>query len=71
LIAYPSLVSPKFPESTVAGLYKRAVAENHYQDAVRFGSQKINWTLREFDVSAPSARAFFTLRRIFIILNLL
>ena len=43
-------VSPKFPESTVAGLYKRAVAENQYQDAVRFSAQKINWTLREFDV---------------------
>jgi hypothetical protein len=46
------VVSPKFPESTVAGLYKRAVAENHYQDAVRFGAQKINWTLREFDVKS-------------------
>ena len=45
------IVSHKFPESTVAGLYKRAVAENQYQDAVRFGAQKINWTLKEFDVS--------------------
>ena len=44
------LVSPKFPEGTIAGLYKRAVAENQYQDAVRFGQQKINWTLKEFDV---------------------
>jgi hypothetical protein len=44
------IVSPKFPESTIAGLYKRAVAENQYQDAVRFGAQKINWTLKEFDV---------------------
>ena len=49
---YCPLVSPKFPESTIAGLYKRAVAENQYQDAVRFGAQKINWTLKEFDVSA-------------------
>jgi hypothetical protein len=45
------LVSPKFPEGTIAGLYKRAVAENQYQDAVRFGAQKINWTLKEFDVN--------------------
>jgi len=44
-------VSPKFPEGTIAGLYKRAVAENQFQDAVRFGAQKINWTLKEFDVS--------------------
>jgi hypothetical protein len=44
------IVSHKFPESTVAGLYKRAVSENQYLDAVRFGSQKINWTLKEFDV---------------------
>lgn len=43
------IVSPKFPEGTIAGLYKRAVAENQYQDAVRFGQQKINWTLKEFD----------------------
>lgn len=32
------IVSHKFPESTVAGLYKKAVAENQYYDAVRFGS---------------------------------
>ena len=44
-------MSPKFPEGTIAGLYKRAVAENQYQDAVRFGAQKINWTLKEFDVN--------------------
>lgn len=44
-------MSHKFPENTVAGLYKRAVAENQYQDAVRFGAQKFNWTLREMDVS--------------------
>ena len=48
---YITLVSPKFPEGTVAGLYKRAVAENEHYDAVRFGAQKYNWTLREFDVS--------------------
>ena len=47
---YRCIVSPKFPEGTIAGLYKRAVAENQYQDAVRFGAQKINWTLKEFDV---------------------
>jgi hypothetical protein len=32
------IVSHKFPEGTVAGLYKRAVAENQYHDAVRFGA---------------------------------
>ena len=46
------LVSPKFPEGTVAGMYKRAVVENEYYDAVRFGAQKLNWTLKEFDVSS-------------------
>lgn len=44
------VVHPKFPEGTVAGLYKRAVADNQYYDAVRFGAQKFNWTLKEFDV---------------------
>jgi hypothetical protein len=43
-------VSAKFPEGTVAGLYKRAVAENQYYDAVRFGAQRMNWSMREFDV---------------------
>lgn len=50
LTTYLFLVSPKFPEGTVAGVYKRAVAENEYYDAVRFGTQKLNWTLKEFDV---------------------
>jgi hypothetical protein len=50
------LVHPKFPEGTVAGLYKRAVAENQYIDAVRFGAQKFNWTLKEFDVSSNMMR---------------
>lgn len=48
-------VSAKFPEGTVAGLYKRAVADNQYHDAVRFGAQRINWTLKEFDVRSPSS----------------
>ena len=48
---------PKFPEGTVAGLYKAAVAQNQYYDAVRFGAQKFNWTLREFD-KYSSAFAF-------------
>ena len=34
----------------MAGLYKKAVAENQHIDAVRFGAQKFNWTLKEFDV---------------------
>ena len=53
------IVSPKFPEGTIAGLYKRAVAENQYQDAVRFGQQKINWTLKEFDVMNPFIKSYF------------
>ena len=50
-------VSAKFPEGTVAGLYKRAVADNQYHDAVRFGAQRINWTLKEFDVRRPCSMA--------------
>eukprot|EP00347_Sterkiella_histriomuscorum_P009405 403341340 len=46
---FASQVSHKFPENTVAGLYKRAVAENQYYDAVRFGAQKFNWTVKEMD----------------------
>ena len=51
--------SPKVPEGTIAGLYKRAVAENQYQDAVRFGQQKINWTLKEFDVIDLFIKSYF------------
>ena len=47
-IASPSL---KFPEGTVAGMYKQAVASNGEYDIVRFDSQRLNWTLKEFDVS--------------------
>ena len=50
LLVYSISVSAKFPEGTVAGIYKRAVAKNEYYDAVRFGAQKLNWNLREFDV---------------------
>ena len=46
------IVSPKFPEGTVAGVYKRAVAENELVDAVRFDAQRFNWNMREFDVCA-------------------
>lgn len=53
------IVSPKFPEGTIAGLYKRAVAENQFQDAVRFGQQKINWTLKEFDVINLIIKSYF------------
>jgi len=45
-----TIVSHKFPEGTVAGLYKQAVAENHLYDAVRFDAQRFNWNLKEFDV---------------------
>ena len=54
-----SLVSPKFPEGTIAGVYKRAVAENSNIDAVRFDEQKFNWTLKEFDVNIISYLTFF------------
>ena len=42
----------KFPEGTVAGLYKKALANNSEYDIVRFDGQKYNWTLKEFDVSS-------------------
>lgn len=39
----------KFPEGTVAGLYKKAMVNNAETDVVRFDGQKYNWTLKEFD----------------------
>lgn len=33
---YTYIVHPKFPEGTVASLYKKAVAKNELVDAVRF-----------------------------------
>ena len=44
-------INPKFPEGTVAGAYKAAVAAKPEYDCVRVDSQKINWTLKELDVS--------------------
>jgi hypothetical protein len=35
-ITYKILVSHKFPEGTVAGVYKRALLKNDLVDAVRF-----------------------------------
>jgi len=49
------LAHPKFPEGTVAGLLKQAVAARADQDLVRFDNQNINWSLVEFDVSAKNA----------------
>jgi len=46
------LASVKFPASTVAGHFKSAVATNGDVDIVRFNNQKLNWTLKEFDVSS-------------------
>ena len=43
------IAHPKFPEGTVAGLYKAAVAVRADQDVLRFDNQNINWTLVEFD----------------------
>ena len=45
------LANPKFPEGTVAGLYKAAVATKPEYDCVRVDSQSINWSLKELDVS--------------------
>lgn len=50
-LTYSILVHPKFPQGTVAGAYKEAVATRPDQDALRFDSQNINWTIQEFDVS--------------------
>ena len=49
--AFTTAASLRFPQGTVAGDYKAAVAEKGELDAVRFESQRINWTLRELDVS--------------------
>jgi len=46
---FAAQVNPKFPEGTVAGLYKRAVATNGLIDAVRFEKPGFNWTLKEVD----------------------
>ena len=46
-----TLANPKFPEGTVAGLYKAAVATKPEYDCVRVDSQSINWSLKELDVS--------------------
>jgi hypothetical protein len=40
----------KFPAGTVAGHFKTAVAANSGIDIIRFNNQKLNWTLKEFDV---------------------
>ena len=48
------LVHPKFPEGTIAGTYKSAVARNELIDAVRFDAQRFNWNLREIDVLTTS-----------------
>lgn len=42
-------MNPKFPEGTVAGMLKSAVAHNYLFDAVRFDRQKFNWNLKDFD----------------------
>lgn len=47
--AFTTAASLRFPQGTVAGDYKAAVAQKGEYDAVRFESQRINWTLRELD----------------------
>ena len=46
----------KFPEGTAAGLYKGAVATQPNYDIMRVDSQRINWTLKELDVSQSPTR---------------
>ena len=55
------VASLKFPEGTVAGMYKQAVASNSEYDIVRFDDQKLNWTLKEFDVSVKTFAHFLPL----------
>ena len=55
------LVNPKFPEGTVAGLYKAAVAAKPEYDCVRVDSQRINWSLKELDVSLGTQ--YYTFKR--------
>ena len=47
----------KFPEGTVAGLYKAAVAAKPEYDCMRVDSQGINWSLKELDVSNSQHRS--------------
>ena len=49
-----NLANVKFPEGTVAGMYKAAVSARPDYDIVRVDSQKINWTLKELDVRGIS-----------------
>ena len=56
------LVNPKFPEGTVAGLYKAAVAVKPEYDCVRVDSQRINWSLKELDVSVAIKMMSLSLR---------
>jgi hypothetical protein len=39
----------KFPEGTVAGCLKAAVARQSMMDVIRFNNQNINWTVKELD----------------------
>ena len=55
------IASLKFPAGTVAGHFKQAVATNANYDIVRFDNQRLNWTLKEFDVltlSLPNPSSF-------------
>ena len=47
----PLTANAKFPEGTASGAYKAAVAAHPNYDIVRVDSQRINWTLKELDVS--------------------
>jgi hypothetical protein len=43
------IAAVKFPEGTVAGCLKAAVARQSMMDVIRFNNQNINWTVKELD----------------------
>lgn len=45
------IANAKFPEGTASGMYKAAVFAQPNRDIMRVDSQRINWTLKELDVS--------------------
>ena len=52
---YGFKANPKYQEQSVAGAFKRAVADNFMRDSVRFDALNFNWNLKEFDVSDTCA----------------
>ena len=46
--------NPKFPEGTIAGCLKASAVARPSYDCVRIDSSRINWTMKELDVSFKS-----------------